>query len=349
MIPNFYGSWPTPVQIIFYVVAIIVGVFLLVKCCDIFVGSASSLAKKLHIAPMIIGLTVVAMGTSLPELAVSVSDSIGCLKEGGNANVAIGNVVGSNICNILIVLGASIIFTPIFIKKETLKKNFPFLLIATVMCIVFVLTFNLGGSYAVLRWEGIIMTVTMVGYITFLVIDAIRHPQEENEEEIKDMKMWKAILFIIIGGVGIALGGELVVIGAKNIAIKGATAAGFNIDLTEALVGLTIVAVGTSLPELVTSIVAAKKGENDIALGNVIGSNIFNILFVLGIASTVNPITTGNQILIDLIVMGTITFLLFGLSFTGKLGKKVGILFLSIYIIYLTYLILRTIGVIPMM
>ena len=163
MIPNFYGSWPTPVQIIFYVVAIIVGVFLLVKCCDIFVGSASSLAKKLHIAPMIIGLTVVAMGTSLPELAVSVSDSIGCLKEGGNANVAIGNVVGSNICNILIVLGASIIFTPIFIKKETLKKNFPFLLIATIMCIVFVLTFNLGGSYAVLRWEGIIMAVTMVG------------------------------------------------------------------------------------------------------------------------------------------------------------------------------------------
>ncbi len=349
MIPDFYSSWPNVAQIIFYIASIVVGVFLLVKCCDIFVGSASSLAKKLHIAPMIIGLTVVAMGTSLPELAVSVSDSINCLKDGGNANVAIGNVVGSNICNILIVLGGSILFTPIFVKKEVLKKNFPFLIVATIMCIIFTLTWGLGGSYAILRWEGIILVAVIIGYIAFLVIDAIRHPQEENEEEIKDMKIWKAILLIIVGGVGIALGGELVVIGAKNLAIKGATAAGFNIDLTEALVGLTIVAVGTSLPELVTSLVAAKKGENDIALGNVIGSNIFNILFVLGIASTVNPLTTGNQILIDLIVMGTITFLLFGLSFTGKLDKKIGILFLSIYAIYLTYLILRTVGVIPSM
>ena len=173
------------------------------------------------------------------------------------------------------------------------------------------------------------------------------HKSAQNEEEIKDMKMWKAILFVIIGAIGIAAGGEFVVFGAKGIAITGATAMGLNQDLAESLVGLTIVAVGTSLPELVTSTVAAKKGENDIALGNVIGSNIFNILFVIGIAATVNPLTTNGEVVIDLIVMMSITTLLFALAFSGKLGRKTGILFISIYVLYLTYLILRTVGVFP--
>ena len=349
MIPEFYESWHIAPKLLILLAFMIVGVFFLVKFCDLFVGASSSIAKKLHIAPMIIGLTVVAMGTSCPELAVSVSDSIACLNNGGNANVAIGNVVGSNICNILLVLGLSIIFTPIFVKKSSLKKEFPFLLGISLLLVCFVLISGaVTGTYEISRWMGIVFVVLMIAYLIFLVIDAKRNPTEDNnEEEIKDMKMWKAILFVVVGALGIACGGEFVVFGAKGLAVTGATAMGIDSDLAESLVGLTIVAVGTSLPELVTSVVAAKKGENDIALGNVIGSNIFNILFVLGISATVNPLTTGSQIIVDLIVMMSVTVLLFGFALTKKLNKKMGFIFIGIYVLYLTYLILRTLGVFP--
>lgn len=349
MIPEFYESWHIAPKLLILLAFMIVGVFFLVKFCDLFVGASSSIAKKLHIAPMIIGLTVVAMGTSCPELAVSVSDSIACLNNGGNANVAIGNVVGSNICNILLVLGLSIIFTPIIVKKSSLKKEFPFLLGISLLLVCFVLISGaVTGTYEISRWMGIVFVVLMIAYIIFLVIDAKKNPTEDNdEEEIKDMKMWKAILFVVVGALGIACGGEFVVFGAKGLAVTGATAMGIDSDLAESLVGLTIVAVGTSLPELVTSVVAAKKGENDIALGNVIGSNIFNILFVLGISATVNPLTTGSQIIVDLIVMMSVTLLLFGFALTKKLNKKMGFIFVGIYVLYLTYLILRTVGVFP--
>lgn len=344
------NSWPTAVAYILFLVLLVIGIFFLVKFCDLFVGAASNIAVKMHISPMIVGLTVVAMGTSCPELAVSVSDSIACL---GNplaqANVALGNVVGSNIANILLVLGFSAIFTPIIIKKTTLKKEFPILIFVSLVLVIFGIFFGLEGDYAILRWEGIILVILMVLYIVFLVVDAKRHPEDamEEDESIKPMKLWVAIVLVIVGAVGIALGGEFVTFGAKGLAMKTASLAGWDHNLTESLVGLTVVAVGTSLPELVTSIVAARKGQNELALGNVIGSNIFNILFVLGIASTVNPLTTGSQIVIDLIVMMAITVLLFGLALRKKLDRKVGILFLSLYVIYITYLILRTVGVFP--
>ncbi len=342
------NDWPVALAYLLFFALLVLGVFCLVKFCDIFVGAASNIAVKMHISPMIVGLTVVAMGTSCPELAVSVSDSIACLNEGGNANVAIGNVVGSNICNILLVLGLSIVFTPIIVKKSSLKKEFPFLIAVSLLLVLFVIISGLvTNTYQVARWMGIVFVVLIIAYVTFLVIDAKRNPVEDNGEEIKDMKMWKAILFVIIGALGIACGGEFVVFGAKGLAVTGATAMGINHDLAESLVGLTIVAVGTSLPELVTSVVAAKKGENDIALGNVIGSNIFNILFVLGISAVVNPLTTGNQIIVDLIVMMSVTLLLFGFALTKKLNKKMGFIFIAIYVLYLTYLILRTVGVIP--
>lgn len=350
LIPEFYTNWHIAPKLLILVAFMVVGVVFLVKFCDLFVGSASAIAKKLHIAPMIIGLTIVAMGTSCPELAVSVSDSISCLINGGNANVALGNVVGSNICNILLVLGLSIVFTPIIIKKGLLKREFPFLIGVSLLFVIFGIFFGIGtatGNYAILRWEGIIFIVLMIAYTVYLVVDAIKHPTEdENQEEIKDMKMWKAIIFVIIGAVGIACGGEFVVFGAKGLAMTGADAIGVNHDLAESLVGLTIVAVGTSLPELVTSVVAAKKGENDIALGNVIGSNIFNILFVIGISSTVNPLVSGEQIVVDLIVMMSTTLLLFGFALTKKLNRPMGFLFLALYVGYLTYLILRTLGII---
>ena len=352
MIPEFYLDWHIAPKLLVLVAFMVVGVFFLVKFCDIFVGAASSIAKKLKISPMIIGLTVVAMGTSCPELAVSLSDSINCLiNPGTNANVALGNAVGSNTCNILLVLGISVLFTPIIIKKSNLKKEFPILLGVSLLLVIFGIFFGIGtvtGNYAILRWEGIIFVLLMVAYITYLVIDAKKHPQEDqNQEEIKDMKMWKAILFVIIGALGIACGGEFVVFGAKGLAVTGATAIGINKDLAESLVGLTIVAVGTSLPELVTSAVAAKKGENDIALGNVIGSNIFNILFVIGISATVNPLTTGSEIVIDLLFMFAVTVLLFVLALRKKIGRREGIIFITLYALYLTYLILRTLGVVP--
>ena len=352
MIPEFYANWHVAPKMLLLSAFFAVGIVFLIKFCDLFVGSASAIAKKLHISPMIIGLTVVAMGTSCPELAASVSDSISSIINSGNANIAIGNVVGSNIFNILLVLGLSIIFTPIIIKPSTIKKEFTFLIGVSLLFVFFGIFFGVGsvvGNYAILRWEGIIFVVLSIAYLTYLVIDAKRHPTDIPQDEIKDMKLWKAILFVILGAAGIALGGECLVFGAKGIALTGAIGMGLNPDLAESLVGLTIVAVGTSLPELVTSVVAAKKGENDIALGNVIGSNIFNILFVLGIASTINPLTTSNEILVDLIVMICVTFLLFGFALTKKLNRKMGIIFITIYVIYLAYLILRTLGIIPQM
>ncbi|MDE6407292.1 MAG: calcium/sodium antiporter [Anaeroplasmataceae bacterium] len=323
-----------------------VGIFFLVKFSDLFVDASSSIAKRFHISEMIIGLTIVAFGTSCPELAVSVSDSITCLLEGGNANVAIGNVVGSNICNLLLVLGFSAIFTPIIIKKTVCKKEYPILLFVTALLVIFGLCFNLNGMYAILRWEGIIFVVLILIYVVYLVLDAKRMMKEGidvDAEEIELMPTWKSIVFVILGLAGIAVGGEAVVYGAKSIAVGVGDLAHLNHDLVESLVGLTIVAVGTSLPELVTSIVAAKKGQNDMALGNVIGSNIFNILFVLGFSGVINPLTVGNQIVFDLAVMMISTLLVFGLCFLGKINRKSGAILLGCYAGYLIYLICRTV------
>lgn len=349
MEPSLIENWPIALQVITFIVGLVVGVFCLVKFCDIFVDGSVALAKRAKISPLIIGLTVVAIGTSCPELAVSVSDSISCLINGGNANVAIGNVVGSNICNLLIVLGFSAVFTPIIVKKSICKREYPFLIIVTAFCIFFGLLFGLNSiadDYAVLRWEGIILVVLCIVYIVFLVYNAKKHPEDielEDSEEKAPMPIWKMILFIVLGAAGVVLGGELVVFGAKGLALSASDAMHINHDLAESLVGLTIVAVGTSLPELVTSIVAAKKGQNEMALGNVIGSNIFNILFVLGISATINPLTTGSQIIIDLIVMGCATMVVFGIALTGKIKKWHGGLLIGLYAAYVVYLIIRTV------
>lgn len=355
MILTFVDSWPIYLQSIAFVVGLIVGTICLVKFCDIFVDSASTIAKKLHISKLIIGLTVVAIGTSCPELAVSVSDSISSLLENSNANVAIGNVIGSNICNLLLVLGFSAVFTPIVVKKSVCKREYPFLLIISALLVLFVILFGTGSSitsnYAILRWEAIILVVLMFVYIWFLIHNAKKHPDEQlnteeeklTEEKEKDMKLWKAIILVIVGAAGIVFGGEAVVFGAKGLALQVSDAAHLDHDLAESLVGLTIVAVGTSLPELVTSVVAAKKGQNELALGNVIGSNIFNILFVLGIAGTVNPLTTGSQVIIDAVVMMVATIVVFIFALTGKIKRSGGIALLCMYGAYLAYLIVRTI------
>ena len=342
------SKWHIGLQIAIFVVGLALGTFCLVKFCDFFVDSSSVIAKKLKISPLIIGLTIVAMGTSLPELAVSVSDSISNIG-GGSAELAIGNVIGSNIANILLVLGFSVVFTPIVVKKSVNRREMPILLGVTVVTVLFVCLFGLGsltGDFAITRWEGIILVVLIAAYITYLVLMAKKHPEQLDDAETevaKDMPWWKAIVLLIVGAAGIILGGQFVVFGAKGIAINGAVALGADEGLTKSLVGLTIVAVGTSLPELVTSTIAAKKGQNELALGNVIGSNIFNSLFVLGIAGTVNPLTTNSQVLIDAFFMLGITILLFVFALSGKLRKAHGFVLLGCYALYLTYLVLRTV------
>lgn len=338
-----------------YVVGLALGIFCLVKFCDLFVDGASVIAKKLKIPPLIIGLTVVAMGTSLPELAVSISDSIGVLVStangtAANANVAIGNVVGSNICNILLVLGMSVTFTPIALKKSVSKRELPILLGTTALAVLLICLFGINSAaslddLAVTRWEGIILAVIMIGYLTYIVLMAKKHPEEMDPvDDIKtDMPLWKAILLVVFGGVGIFLGGQLVEFGAKGLALQGAAAMKIDHDMAEALVGLTIVAVGTSLPELVTSCIAAKKGENEIAVGNVIGSNMFNMLLVMGIAAIVSPLTIGSQVIVDVLVMIVATALLLIFAQKGKLTRAHGIVLLSMYVLYLVYLVLRTV------
>lgn len=334
-------------QYLIYIAFLIVGIFFLVKFCDIFVDSASVLAKKLHVSQLIIGLTVVAMGTSCPELAVSVSGSIQALINGTTANIAIGNVVGSNICNILLVLGLSCVFTPIVVKKSVCKKEFPFLLGVTALLLIFGLFFSIGDyPYAITRWEGIILVILIPVYIFFLVYNAKKHPDEQavEDEEIVDEPLPKAIILTIVGIIGILLGGEFVVYGAQRIAVNTAVACGLNKEMVEALVGLTIVAVGTSLPELVTSVIAAKKGQNELALGNVIGSNIFNTIFVLGIAAVTCDLSTLNsQLWVEVTVMMSITVLVFIMALKGKLSKKDGWILLGLYVLFVVYLILRTV------
>ncbi len=359
--------WQIGWQMVAYVVSFVIGVFCLVKFCDIFVDAASSIAKKLKMSAMVIGLTIVAMGTSLPELSVSLGDSINKIGTGENAAIAIGNVVGSNICNVLLVLGCSVVFTPIIVDNKAKKREMPIFLGVMVLLAIFVCLFGQGGIIGtplITRWEGIVLLVLFVGYIAYTLIMAQRDKAqsaslkttelqsellddttEDDDDLVQDMSWSKAIILAVVGCVGIILGGQFVNFGAENLAIDGAVALGVNKDLATTLVGLTIVAVGTSLPELVTSVVAAKKGENDIALGNVIGSNIFNALFILGLSATVNPLSEEYHSMIDAGVMFAVALLLFIFAQKGKLGKKHGILFLVLYVIYVAYLCLRTLAV----
>ena len=367
LIPALHGGVPAWWTWIVYIAILAVGVFFLVKFSDMFVDGTSSIAKRMHISPLIIGLTIVAFGTSCPELAVSTSDSITCLLNGGHANVAVGNVIGSNICNLLMVLGISAAFTPIAVKKSVCKKEFPILLGISALCTLFVLLFvkdfagvDISGgdpkTLGITRWEGIVFVLLIIAYIVYIVVDAKRQIKlglvdaNDGGEEVSNevLPVWKCIVFTIVGLIGVVVGGEAVVYSAQNIALDIGTVAGLDTNVVGLVVGLTVVAVGTSLPELVTSAVAAKRGENEIALGNVIGSNLFNILFVMGIASTVNPLTVGADIWLDLVFMGIATVLVFVFALTGKIKKWNGWVLVGIYIIYVGVLMLRTFGVITL-
>lgn len=311
------------------IVLLIVGFVFLVKGADLFVEGSSSVAKKLRIPSLIIGLTIVAMGTSLPETAVSVSASM----QGNNA-VAVSNVVGSNIFNLLVVVGVCAIMTPVAVAKDALVKDIPTSLAAAVLLL------GLGVGVAAMtlgRIEGVIMAVLFICYIATMVITAMKARKAGKaveEEEIKLLPIWQCIVYIVIGIAGIALGGDWVVDGASTIASA--------FGISQNIIGLTIVAVGTSLPELVTSVVAARKNEVDMALGNAVGSNIFNILMVLGIASLISPITISMLDVFDIICIIGVTIAVWIMAWTRKrLDRKEGIIMVAVYAAYMVYICLR--------
>lgn len=300
---------------------LILGFVFLAKGADFFVDGASSIAKRFKIPQLVIGLTIVAMGTSMPEAAVSIKAAIS-----GNADISIGNVVGSNILNILIILGVSSVIFPLMVKKSTFRVDIPIVIGATTVL------FLLGLSGKVFWWGGLIMLLGFGLYLTYLFIGAKKN-NEDDETEIKDMPIWKSVIFVILGIALIIFGSEFAVETATNLAKM----AGWS----DAFIGLTIVALGTSLPELFTSVMAAIKKNPDIAIGNVVGSNIFNILFILGITSLIIPINFAPSFLIDTVISLSCAVLLLVLSLKGgKLKRWGGAIMLISYGGYFAYLYL---------
>lgn len=302
---------------------LVVGFVLLIKGADFFVDGSSSVAKRLKVPSLIIGLTIVAMGTSAPECAVSISAALA-----GSNELAIANVVGSNIFNLMAIVGICALIKPINIKKNSLLQEYPISVGAAILLMVFGLTAMIVG-----RLEGIILLLLFAAFLTWMVMSALKSRQEA-EEEYKVMPVWKCILFIVGGMAAIVVGADFVVDSASAIAAS--------FGLSENLIGLTIVAFGTSLPELVTSVVAARKGEVDMALGNVIGSNIFNILLVLGIASAISPIVFIGENIIDIIVLIGVSALVWFMAWPKKqLGRVNGGIMVAVYAAYVVYICMR--------
>jgi len=308
-------------------ILLVAGFVLLIKGADFFVDGSSSVAKRLKVPAIIIGMTIVAMGTSLPECSVSVSAAIA-----GKNGLAVSNAVGSNIFNLMGVCGCCAVLCPLAVEKSVLKKEFPF----SVAVAVLLLLFGATGMY-VDNIEGIFLLVIFVAFIVWMLISARKARSRGeilNEEEYKILPTWKCAFYILGGILAIIIGGDMVVESASVIAKT--------FGMSDNLIGLTIVALGTSLPELVTTVVAAKKKEADMALGNVIGSNIFNILFVLGIAAAISPIAFVTENIIDiavLIAMSTIVWL-FAWN-RKKLTRLEGVIMLLCYTAYLIYICVR--------
>ena len=300
---------------------LLIGFVCLIKGADLFVEGSSSIAKKFKIPSMIIGLTIVAMGTSAPEAAVSITSSLA-----GQNDMSVANVVGSNLFNILMVLGISSLISKLPVNKNTIKKDTPFLIAITFGLLIILIDSHISIL------EGLIMLSVFVWFI-FDMIKTARNNEDDNND-IKEVSMIKTIIYIILGIIGIVFGGDLTVDSASMIANQ--------FGLSQNLIGLTIVAVGTSLPEFITSLIAVKKGENDIAIGNVIGSNIFNIIFVLGISSVIKPIDVSINAVIDVMFLVIVTSLLFmDMKKEETITKSSGKTYIITYIIYILYTIVR--------
>ena len=298
------------------IILLVLGFILLLKGADWFVDGASSIASRFGIPQLIIGLTIVAMGTSLPEAFVSITAALK-----SNAAITIGNVVGSNILNVGIILGITALIRPLHIQNSTIKYEMPFMMLVTLVLIL------QGINNTISRFDGIILWLFFLGYLYYI----FRMTKNQTEEaEIKKTNP----LFIPLGLVCLMIGSNFAVDAATNIAIS--------LGVSQRFIGLTIVALGTSLPELVTSVTAAKKGNADIAIGNIIGSNIFNILLVLGIAGVISPVAIITENLIDTFILIAVSTLVWIFAWKKKeLVKWQGIVMLAIYTAYLVYICMR--------
>lgn len=313
-------------MIFLYILLLILGMFFMIKGADLFVEGASKVAKAMKIPSLIIGLTLVSIGTSCPELSVSIQSALK-----GMNDMSFGNVIGSNIFNTFVVIGVSSIFVPMLVSKNMFKYDIPILIFIYILLILmgFVITPNVINF-----WEGLILFLLMIAYTVFLIIRSKNEPQEEEKEDDKPSKWYVNVLFIIIGLAGIIFGGDFVVDSASYIAKQ--------LGMSDLLVGLTIVAIGTSLPELVTSMVAAKKGENDIAIGNAIGSSLFNVVLILSTSAMFSPMPIQMLQLFDVIVMlaSAMMVLLFSAK-KKEINRTGGIIFILVYVAYFTYIIIR--------
>ncbi|WP_164667280.1 calcium/sodium antiporter [Virgibacillus doumboii] len=312
---------------------LIVGFALLIKGADFFVEGASKIARALHVSPLLIGLTIVAFGTSSPEGTVSI---VAALEE--SAGVSIGNVIGSNIFNITLVVGLTAILNPLSVKRETIRKQIPFTLLASIAFLILISDIRLQslGENLLTRSDGLIFLLFFAIFLYYL-FEVARTSKDEVNDQSEDSKTnsWVKNIALTIGGLAaIIFGGELVVSNATDIAIS--------FGMSETMVGLTIVAVGTSLPELITSVTAAVKKESEIAVGNIVGSNIFNILLVLGSASVISPLAVDSQVFADSLLMILLTGLLLIFSRTSyRVGKTEGMILVAAYVLYMAYVIMR--------
>lgn len=313
------------------IILIIIGFVLLVKGADFLVDGASKLAKRFHIPEIVIGLTIVSMGTSMPELFVSITSAIE-----GHSDMAIGNVVGSNIVNLFFIMGLSAIVKSIAFKRETRLIEIPLCLVVS---IIFMIVCNIGQD--ITRVEAIILLALFIMFIIYTIVMSFKGEEfdkEDNVEEEKDNdksknSALKDIVFIILGVVALKFGGDLAVNNAVNVAQI--------LGLSEKIIGVTILAIGTSLPELVTSVSSAMKGKSDIAIGNIIGSNIFNMLFIIGVSALINPIAYNISYNKDMIILiiGTVILSLFPLiPPKNKMSRMNGIIFTIMYLAYMVSL-----------
>ena len=311
------------------ILILIVGFVILIKGADLFVDGASGIALNFKVSKMLIGLTIVAFGTSAPEFAVSVKSLLS-----GSGDIVLGNVIGSNILNILLILGVSSLFHFLNVKNNTVKKELPIMILLSTLfsVLLFDHIFD-GGTDAFTRGDGIVLVLFFMVFLYYLIAMMRKKVDVNQEVEDKQLSMKKSLFFTVIGIVGIVLGSNFVVDSASKIAAA--------LGVTERLISLTIIALGTSLPELVTSVTATRKGEFDIAIGNVVGSNIFNICMVVGVpVSLFGGIANYTLNIIDLFVMLLAAVLLFAFSYKDKkIGRKEGIIFLTIFVIYYSYVI----------
>lgn len=318
-------------------VILLVGFVVLVKGADFFVDGASSIAKFFKISSLIIGLTVVAFGTSLPEAAVSITSALS-----GADDVSFGNIIGSNIFNIGLILGIASLVLPQAVHDDLIRRDFPFALLLVVLLVPMYYFFAGSSAYFILRFEAAVLLFILFAFMYFILKDAkaMSHMNSQIEtnplipEVVAKYTIKQAIPITIIGMIGIVAGGIMVTNGARTIAIE--------LGMSEWLVGLTIVSVGTSLPELVTSVVAAMKKESEISMGNIIGSNIFNIAFILGSSAFINPIALNQTAIVDIFFLIGLTAVVFLFAISSrKISRIEGLFLVMTYVGYLTYIILR--------